>query len=139
MVRRALFLPVCGQPFESMSDTVLSLSAYPPSGRISSDGITEPLIAVSGSVATFAKSVCDSSTFIQVLERYAEQLQANGGKLMLAGVSEHVMEQLAKTETFETIPKEDIYLAKDTLGRATLDATAAAELWLAEKAASEDK
>jgi SulP family sulfate permease len=77
------------------------------------------------------------STFIQVLERYAQQLQANGGKLMLAGVTEHVMEQLAKTETFETIPKEDIYLAKDTLGRATLDATAAAEVWLADKNASE--
>ena len=79
------------------------------------------------------------STFIQVLERYAQQLQANGGKLMLAGVSEHVMEQLAKTETFETIPKEDVFLAKDTLGRATLDAVAAAEQWLTEEAASEAK
>jgi SulP family sulfate permease len=79
------------------------------------------------------------STFIQVLERYAQQLQANGGKLMLAGVTEHVMDQLAKTETFENIPQEDVFLAKDTLGRATLDAMAAAELWLAEKAASEDK
>jgi SulP family sulfate permease len=79
------------------------------------------------------------STFIQVLERYAQQLQANGGKLMLAGVSEHVMEQLVKTETFETIPQEDVFLAKDTLGRSTLDAMAAAELWLAEKTASEGK
>jgi SulP family sulfate permease len=79
------------------------------------------------------------STFIQVLERYAQQLQANGGKLLLAGVTEHVMDQLAKTETFENIPQEDVFLAKDTLGRATLDAMAAAELWLAEKAASEDK
>ena len=58
---------------------------------------------------------------------------------MLAGVSEHVMEQLAKTETFETIPKEDVFLAKDTLGRATLDAVAAAEQWLTEEAASEAK
>ena len=79
------------------------------------------------------------STFIQVLERYAQQLQANGGKLMLAGVSEHVMEQLVKTETFETIPQEDVFLAKDTLGRATLDAMTAAELWLAEKTAPEGK
>ena len=31
------------------------------------------------------------STFIQVLERYAQQLQANGGKLVLAGVSEAEM------------------------------------------------
>ena len=58
---------------------------------------------------------------------------------MLAGVSEHVMDQLAKTETFENIPQEDVFLAKDTLGRATLDAVAAAEQWLAEKTASEGK
>jgi SulP family sulfate permease len=77
------------------------------------------------------------STFIQVLERYAQQLQANGGKLMLAGVSEHVVEQLAKTETFEAISENDIFPATDTLGRATLDAVAAAEQWLAEKATSE--
>ena len=70
------------------------------------------------------------STFIQVLERYAEQLQANGGKLMLVGVAERVMEQLAITETFETIPEEDIFPATDTLGRSTLDARAAAEAWL---------
>jgi SulP family sulfate permease len=76
------------------------------------------------------------STFIQVLERYAQQLRANGGKLMLAGVSEHVMEQLAKTETFETIPQEDIFPARDTLGRSTLDAMAAAERWLAGETAS---
>ena len=77
------------------------------------------------------------STFVQVLERYAQQLQANCGKLMVAGGSEHVMEQLVKTETFETIPREDVFLAKDTLGRATLDAMAAAEQWLTEEAASE--
>jgi SulP family sulfate permease len=77
------------------------------------------------------------STFIQVLERYAQQLQANSGKLMLAGVSEHVMDQLDKTETFETIPREDIFPAEDTLGRATLDAMAAAERWLSEKTVSE--
>jgi SulP family sulfate permease len=72
------------------------------------------------------------STFLQVLERYAKQLQANGGKLMLVGVTGRVMEQLAKTETFETIPKEDIFPATDTLGRSTLDAIAAAKMWLDE-------
>lgn len=72
------------------------------------------------------------STFIRVIERYAEQLHANGGKLMLVGVAERVMEQLAKTETFEAIPEEDIFPATETLGRSTLDAIAAAEKWLAE-------
>jgi SulP family sulfate permease len=70
------------------------------------------------------------STFIQVLERYAERLKANGGKLMLAGVGEHVLTQLAKTETFEAVPQEDIFPATDKLGQATEDALAAAERWL---------
>ncbi|MCP4357943.1 MAG: SulP family inorganic anion transporter [Chloroflexi bacterium] len=72
------------------------------------------------------------STLIKVLERYAQQLQANGGKLMLAGVGEHVLDQLRKTETFETIPEEDIFMATDTLGGATVEALAAAEKWLEE-------
>ena len=56
---------------------------------------------------------------------------------MLAGISENVMDQFAKTETFETIPEEDVFPAKDTLGRATLDAVAAAESWSVETTASE--
>jgi SulP family sulfate permease len=72
------------------------------------------------------------STLIKVLERYAQQLQANGGKLMLAGVGEQVREQLRKTETFETIPEDDIFMATDTLGGATVKALAAAEKWLEE-------
>jgi hypothetical protein len=67
-----------------------------------------------------------------VLERYAQQLQTNGGKLMLAGVGTHVLEQLRKTETTETIPEEDIFMATDTLGGATVKALAAAEKWLEE-------
>ena len=70
------------------------------------------------------------STFVRVLERYAQQLQANDGKLMLAGVGEHTLEQLRKTETTDTIPEGDIFVATDTLGGATLEALAAAEEWL---------
>ncbi len=77
------------------------------------------------------------STVIGVLERYARQLQGNGGKLMLAGVSDHIMEQIRNTETTETIPEEDIFLASETLGRATEEALAAAEAWLQERAAGE--
>jgi SulP family sulfate permease len=70
------------------------------------------------------------STMVRVLERYAQQLQANGGKLILAGVGEHVLEQLRKTETTETISEEDIFMATETLGGATVEALAAAEKWL---------
>ena len=51
---------------------------------------------------------------------------------MLSGVSEHVLDQLVRTETFETIPEQDIYLATDTLAGSTLEAVAAARQWLAQ-------
>ena len=70
------------------------------------------------------------STFLKVLERYAGQLQANGGKVILSGVSEGVLEQLEKTKTFETIPREDIFPATDVLGESTVDAIWAATAWL---------
>jgi anti-anti-sigma regulatory factor len=39
-----------------------------------------------------------SSTFIKVLERYEAQLREGGGKLILAGISQHVKGQLDRTE-----------------------------------------
>lgn len=70
------------------------------------------------------------STVLGVLERYAHQMQAAGGKLMLAGVSDQVMAQLRKTETTDTIAEGDIFLESATLGQATQAATAAAERWI---------
>ena len=68
------------------------------------------------------------------MERYAGRLQASGGKLILAGVGDHVMTQLVKTETFEIIPEEDVFLATGRLGQSIQDALTAAEQWLVEKA-----
>ncbi len=56
------------------------------------------------------------STFIQILERYALRLQANGGKIILSGVSQEVWEQLERTETFEMIPEVDVFRVED-IGR----------------------
>jgi len=72
------------------------------------------------------------STLIIILERYAQKLQANGGKLILSGVNEKVKEQLDKTETTETIPEEDIFMATNKLGASTKAAIEAANLWLIE-------
>jgi SulP family sulfate permease len=72
------------------------------------------------------------STFIQVVERYAQRLDAYGGKLYLTGVHPHVLEQLEKTETTETITPDAIYLAEDTLGSSTLEAYHTARSWLSE-------
>jgi len=70
------------------------------------------------------------STFIQVVERYAQRLQSSGGKLYLTGVHPHVLKQLELTETTETITPESIYLAEDTLGTSTLEAYQAGQDWL---------
>jgi SulP family sulfate permease len=78
------------------------------------------------------------STFIIVLERYALRLRANGGKLILSGVSEKVKEQLDRTETTETIPEEDIFMATNKLGASTMAAIQAAEAWLAESIENEN-
>ena len=70
------------------------------------------------------------STFIQILERYAGRLQANGGKILLSGVSHKVWDQLGRTETFETIPEEDVLLVDEILGGSTKQAFSSAQEWL---------
>jgi len=80
-----------------------------------------------------------ASTFIGVLERYAERLQASGGKLVLSGVSESVWQRLLATETTESIPQEDVFLSDDFLGSSTRKALEAAALWIErEKNATSD-
>jgi SulP family sulfate permease len=73
-----------------------------------------------------------ATTFIGVLERYAARLRANKGKLILSGVSTTVWQRLLATETTESIPHEDIFLADDILGVSTHRALAAAQQWLTE-------
>ena len=65
-----------------------------------------------------------------MLEYYADQIQARGGKLVLAGINRKVLHQLEITETTEKIPLEDIFLAKDELGMSATNAIAAAQAWL---------
>lgn len=76
------------------------------------------------------------STFIAVMERYAQRLQENGGRLLLSGVSEGVKRRLDRTETTETIPEEDIFLADSAQGSSTRRALQAARVWLDETNAS---
>jgi hypothetical protein len=73
-----------------------------------------------------------NSTFINLLERYNEQIEAVHGKLMLAGVSEHAKEQLDLTEiTEEIFGEEDIFEETDILGASVKGANQAAQNWLA--------
>lgn len=70
------------------------------------------------------------STMIAVLDRYNQVLQANGGKLMLAGVSSGVLEQLERTGLLDKVGRENIYLAQSQWGVAANDALEAALVWL---------
>jgi SulP family sulfate permease len=72
------------------------------------------------------------STFIQMVERYSAALQKNGGKLMLSGVSEHVYEQLEKTEIVELLGEQNIYPESSRLLYSSKQALKAANDWLAE-------
>ncbi len=71
-----------------------------------------------------------SSTFINVLERYAQSLKAQNSKLMLVGVDPMVYEQLEKTGLLNTIGEENIFFATRKLGEAMNLAVAAANEWL---------
>jgi len=70
------------------------------------------------------------STFIGVLRRYSQVLQANGCKLMLAGVSPRLRDQLDRTGTIALIGEENLFLEQTKLGAAMNEAVAAARIWL---------
>jgi len=75
------------------------------------------------------------STFVTVLQRYSQALQARQGKLMLVGVDPLVRDQLAKTGVLELIGDENVFVATPQLGEALNQAVAAATAWLARPAA----
>ncbi len=64
------------------------------------------------------------STAIRFLQRYDQQLKAHGGKLVLAGVSPLVKEQLSRTDGIKYFGLENIFFAEDVLFSATEEALA---------------
>ncbi len=70
------------------------------------------------------------STFVGVLQRYAEALHAHESKLMLVGVEPGVRDQLAKTGLLALIGDENIFMATPRLGEAMNQAATAAHAWL---------
>lgn len=73
------------------------------------------------------------STFLRVLDRLANRLDANGGKLMLAGVSKPVYNQLKKTGLLARLGEENVYIATDIYGESALKAYLDAQDWLNNK------
>jgi SulP family sulfate permease len=79
------------------------------------------------------------STVSEVLRRYAQALQANAGKLLLAGVSPGLRDQLQRTGLLDLIGGENIFLASKTIGEAGNAALHAATNWLAETSPDADQ
>ncbi len=71
------------------------------------------------------------STFVTVLQRYAQALHDRQSKLMLVGVDQNVRDQLAKTGVMDLIGEENVFVATPQLGAAMNRAVAAATAWLA--------
>jgi SulP family sulfate permease len=73
------------------------------------------------------------STFVTVLQPYAETLRDRDCRLMLVGLDPGVHEQLAKTGVLQLIGEENIFLATPQIGAALNQAVAAATTWLEQK------
>ena len=71
------------------------------------------------------------STGIHLLERYAGQLQAAGGRLILAGVEPAIEDQLRRTGALHRLGEENVFPANDLLFGATERALQRAVDWLA--------
>ena len=70
------------------------------------------------------------STFVTVLQRYAQALKQRDSKLMLVGLDPALRAQLAKTGVLKLIGEENVFIATPQIGEALNQAVAAANAWL---------
>jgi len=76
------------------------------------------------------------STFLNLVKRYAKQLEDGGGYLALVGIGPALFDQLVRTGVADLIGSDRVYLAKPAL-TASLDAAVTdAETWLEEREGS---
>jgi len=73
------------------------------------------------------------STFLGVLDRYAEDLRDHRSKLMLAEVSRFSKGVIEQTGQIRIYGRENIFEANDVVGESIVEAHHAAEMWLAER------
>jgi sulfate permease, SulP family len=70
------------------------------------------------------------ATMIDVLARYAEQLQKMQGRLYLTGISDEVSRQIVRTGKLELTGPVQVHEATRVLGESTREALAHAQTWL---------
>jgi SulP family sulfate permease len=69
------------------------------------------------------------STFLAVIERYAQALSTNGGRLMLSGIGPRVLDQLEKTGIASKLGRDNIFPAQPRFGEALYTALNVARSW----------
>lgn len=77
------------------------------------------------------------STFIQVFTRYADELHAVGGHLLLAGIGTRVLGQLSATGALDAIGRDNAFAATPKIGEALTQALDRARKLLDEGTATE--
>jgi SulP family sulfate permease len=70
------------------------------------------------------------STYVNVLDRYNQELQARSGKLMLADVSAEVLEQIERNGLLVRLGEENVFPETPRVYYATRQAIRAADKWL---------
>jgi len=77
------------------------------------------------------------STFLLMVRRYHEHIAAAGGRLILAGVSDRLMDQLRSTQLLAEIGAENALPMTDVVFQSSAAAVELGEAWLHEADASE--
>jgi len=97
------------------------------------DDVLPSKVGVSHAAVIFRLRGRDSagSTGLKWLEKYAQSLQADGNLLLLAGVSEGLMDLLEHTKVIDVIGRENVFAAQPGYGASLDAAQEAAENWLA--------
>jgi SulP family sulfate permease len=78
------------------------------------------------------------STFLSVLERYSQELQANESRLMLVGLSNFSLGVIEQTGLIRVFGRENVFEAKEVVGASIIEAHHEAEKWVAENIEAEE-
>jgi SulP family sulfate permease len=73
------------------------------------------------------------STFMRMIDRYAEDLKQHESRLMLAEVDPAIKEQLARAGIVDSVSRRSIFLQTDQVGESLYEAQAAAEEWISQQ------
>ena len=79
------------------------------------------------------------STFMQVVQRYADDLIEHHSRLMLAEVSSPVRDQLSRAGIVGSVSARNIFSQSDRVGESVYDAQALAEEWISRTSAERER